>query len=87
MFKLNNDFVLGSLLGFFLYHYFFVFLLGITTGIIVQDKYGSFPNLMRWIGDRIVANGNAFYKVYISKDTIENVEEKTQETIVSNKED
>lgn len=75
--KLNNEFVLGGILGFFLHQYFFVFLLGITTGVLVQENFGSFPNLFRWIGDRIVANGNLFYNQYVTKGTNQPVEEKT----------
>lgn len=41
MSKINSEFIIGSILGYFFSNSFFVFTLGIATGIVIQEKFGS----------------------------------------------
>ena len=62
--SISNDFLLGGVFGFFLYHYFFVFLLGLTSGILIIDNFGSLTNFCVWLFHRARDNFNQVYHYY-----------------------
>ena len=77
---LNNDFILGGILGFFLYNNIFVFILGISTGILVQENYGSIPQLIQRAFDSADKNAKLIYRHYFIRGihNSDHIEDKTQ---------
>jgi hypothetical protein len=41
MSKISSEFILGSAIGYFFSNNFLVFTLGIATGVVIQEKFGS----------------------------------------------
>lgn len=41
MSKISSEFILGSAIGYFFSNNFLVFTLGLATGVVIQEKFGS----------------------------------------------
>lgn len=79
MTKISNDFILGGIIGFFFYNYFYVFILGFSIGIFVQENYGSLPNLLKCSMKSLKSNSQSICNYYLTKDgSGEPVEQKTK---------
>lgn len=51
MSKINSEFILGSIIGYFFSNSFLVFTLGIATGVVIQEKFGSVYNFSQFCFD------------------------------------
>ena len=65
---LSNDFILGCLMGYFLYNYFVIFLLGFAVSAVIQEKYGSVNSFLKWGIERVRQNTFSVYRTYIRRD-------------------
>jgi hypothetical protein len=65
---LSNDFILGCLMGYFLYNYFVIFLLGFAVSAVIQEKYGSINSFLKWGIERVRHNTFGVYRTYIRRD-------------------
>jgi len=70
MIGVSNDFVLGCLIGYFVYNYLVIFLISFALSTIIQEKYGSVNSLLKWILERIHYNTFSFYRSYIRRENI-----------------
>jgi len=66
---LSNDFILGCLMGYFLYNYFVIFLLGFAVSAVIQEKYGSVNSFLKWAIERVRHNTFGVYRTYIRRDS------------------
>lgn len=69
MSKLSKEFILGSVLGYFFSNNFFIFGLGFTTGILVQEKYGSLYKFTQFTYETISNKVNKYF-VKVDKTSI-----------------
>jgi hypothetical protein len=58
MIQISNEFIVGTLIGYFLQNYFIIFILGIFSGIVIVEKYGLISN----IGKLSLKNTNEFVR-------------------------
>jgi hypothetical protein len=66
--SLSNDFILGCLMGYFLYNHFVIFLLGFAVSAVIHQKYGSVSSFLNWGIERIRHNTFSFYRTYIRRE-------------------
>jgi len=76
----TNDFILGCLMGYFLYNYFVIFILGFGVSAIIQEKYGSISSFLNWIIERVRDNTFSVYRTYIRRDNTP-IEQRTDNKI------
>lgn len=76
----TNDFILGCLMGYFLYNYFVIFILGFGVSAIIQEKYGSISSFLNWVIERIRDNTFSVYRTYIRRDNTP-IEQRTDNKI------
>lgn len=77
---LTNDFILGCLMGYFLYNYLVIFLLGFAVSAVIQEKYGSVNEFLKWGIERTRANTFSVYRTYIRRDNTP-IEQRTDNKI------
>lgn len=76
----TNDFILGCLMGYFLYNYFVIFILGFGVSAIIQEKYGSISTFLNWVIERVRDNTFSVYRTYIRRDNTP-IEQRTDNKI------
>ena len=76
----TNDFILGCLMGYFLYNYFVIFILGFGVSAIIQEKYGSISSFLNWVIERVRDNTFSVYRTYIRRDNTP-IEQRTDNKI------
>jgi hypothetical protein len=80
MTSLSNDFILGCLMGYFLYNYFVIFLLGFAVSAVIHEKYGSIASFLNWGQERIRHNASSVYRTYIRRENIP-IEQRTDDKV------
>lgn len=76
----SNDFILGCLIGYFLYNYLVIFLISFALSTIIQEKYGSVNSFLKWGIERVRDNTFSVYRTYIRRENI-NIELSTDNKI------
>lgn len=76
----TNDFILGCLMGYFLYNYFVIFVLGFGVSAVIQEKYGSISSFLNWVIERVRDNTFSVYRTYIRRDNTP-IEQRTDNKI------
>lgn len=66
----SNDFILGCLIGYFLYNYLVIFLISFALSTIIQEKYGSVNSFLKWGIERVRDNTFSVYRTYIRRENI-----------------
>ena len=69
--NISNDFVLGALIGYFLQHSLIVFVLGLASGIVIVERYGSVSNIFSWLMAHSTDNIREIVSLYIKKKPVE----------------
>ncbi len=69
--NISNDFILGALIGYFLQNYLIVFILGLASGVVVVERYGSVSNIFSWLMEHSTDNIREIVSLYIKKKPVE----------------
>ena len=64
---ISNEFILGTLIGYFLQNYFIIFILGLVSGILVVEKYGAISNIFKWSIKSTNENVREIFSSYIKR--------------------
>ena len=70
MSPISNEFILGTLIGYFLQNYFIIFILGLISGILIVEKYGSISNTCKWSIKNANENVREIFSTYIKRKPI-----------------
>jgi hypothetical protein len=70
MIGVSNDFILGCLIGYFLYNHIVIFLISFALSTIIQEKYGSVNSFLKWTIERVRDNTFSIYRTYILRENI-----------------
>ncbi len=62
MSKESRELILGGTIGYFLSNNIFIYSLGVVTGIIIQEKFGSVYKFSQFCVDSVVGVSRDFFK-------------------------
>lgn len=69
--NISNDFVLGALIGYFLQNSLIVFVLGLASGVVIVERYGSVSNIFSWLMTHSTDNIREIVSLYLKKKPVE----------------
>jgi|LakMenEpi03Aug12_release.lakeMendotaPanAssembly.Ray.scaffolds.fasta_scaffold2912504_1 hypothetical protein len=80
MSKINSEFILGSAVAYFFSNNYLVFTLGVATGVIIQEKFGSVYRFSQFCYDSSIKIINNNFSKLFGK----NVNKKNDNKLVDN---
>ena len=82
---ISNDFILGTLIGYFLQNYLIIFMLGLISGIVVVEKYGSIANMFKSSIKSTNGNIREIFSTYMKRNSLIVENEPVEKEIIENK--